>query len=195
MVTETKKQVMIVGPGPSRKECLYDCEVWTPDKGWNYAPRIDKVFCMGNCASPREMWEAKKKFGFSVVAAKPLNGFDVELYPIEEVVQYAPMATKSATSQPYKIGFFANDIAYMIAYSIIRGYESVKLYGVDILDSETFISEKGSMEYWLGVALGKGMKIWNARGSVVCRTHNGKIYGYWGDRQKAINELLATFQI
>lgn len=189
-------EVMIVGPGPSRGGCPYDCEVWTPDRGWDYAPRMDKVFCLGKWNSTGELKVLQKAMGFSIVAAQPIEGIDVELYPIEEAIErYAPLISTSTSAEPYRIGFFANDIAYMIAYAVIKNYAKVRLYGIDILNSETFISEKGSMEYWLGVALGAGMEIWNAKGSVVARTHNGRLYGNWGDRTEKIRAIVRDFNI
>lgn len=189
-------EVMIVGPGPSKAECPYDCEVWTPDCGWNYAPRIDKVFCMGKWSSTGELKALKRLMGFSVVAAQPVDGIDVEPYPIVEVIErYAPLISASTSAEPYRVGFFANDIAYMIAYAVIKDYAKLRLYGIDILNSESFISEKGSMEYWLGVALGVGMQIWNAKGSVVARTHNGRLYGNWGEKTERIRAIVRDFNI
>jgi len=198
MTTETltkTKEVMIVGPGPSGRECPYDCETWVPDGGWKYAKRIDKVFCMGEWKSFGELRVNQMKFGFKIVAARELLGFDMELYPIEEVLRWAPLVANSTMSEPNRIGFFGNDVSYMIAYAVLNKYQKIRLYGIDILNSNSFLAEKGSMEYWMGVALGQGIKIWNAPGSVVCRTHNGKMYGDWGDKKTAVAELIKEFTI
>jgi hypothetical protein len=80
------------------------------------------------------------------------------------------------------VGFFLNVIAYMIATAILQEPKVISMYGVDMrpdAGNETYINEKGSVEFWCGVARGRGIKIINTPESFVLRTKQmGNFQGY-----------------
>lgn len=91
-------------------------------------------------------------------------------YPIEAVMK------------EFRTGYFSNGICYMIALAVMDGVTELNFYGVNhtrlkMLDEYTL--QKPGVDYWLGVALGRGVKC-NIHGahSEIGKTFNGRAYGY-----------------
>ena len=75
--------------------------------------------------------------------------------------------------EEFKVGFFLNVIAWMMATAIMQRPKSIELYGVDMrpdAGGEAYINEKGSVEFWCGVAMGRGIPIRNTKESYVMKT-------------------------
>jgi len=75
--------------------------------------------------------------------------------------------------EEFHVGFFLNIIAYMLATAILQRPKSIDLYGVDMrpdAGGETYTNEKGSVEFWCGVATGRGIPIKNTKESYVMKT-------------------------
>jgi len=73
----------------------------------------------------------------------------------------------------FHTAFFLNVIAYMIATAVLQKPKKISIYGVDMrpdAGNETYSNEKGSVEFWLGVAIGQGIKIINTKQSFVLKT-------------------------
>lgn len=71
------------------------------------------------------------------------------LYPMQEVIR------------EFKTGFFLNNASYMLASAIMQRPKNLLLFGVDMFfntGTEYMRNEKGCLEFWLGVATGKGIK-------------------------------------
>lgn len=75
--------------------------------------------------------------------------------------------------EEFHVGFFLNVIAYVLATAILQNPKSIDLYGVDMrpdAGGETYTNEKGSVEFWCGVAIGRGIPIKNTKESYVMKT-------------------------
>ena len=70
-----------------------------------------------------------------------------EAFPIKECVK------------EFGIPYFNNTISYMIAYALLKGAKEIDIYGVNQASSSEFFYEKASVEYWIGIAVGRGVKI------------------------------------
>ena len=94
-----------------------------------------------------------------------------EAFPLEEVAQ--------------KFGtlYFSNTIAYMICYALLKGAKEIELFGVNQAGAHEYTEEKGSCEYWIGIAVGLGVKVTiNGKDSQLLK-HKGRygtnvLYGY-----------------
>jgi hypothetical protein len=77
-------------------------------------------------------------------------------YPIETILRDYP---------PY----FNNSISYMIALAISMGYQTIHLYGVDMVQDQLFSAEyrqqRPSCELFIGIALGRGITVFKPAGS------------------------------
>lgn len=84
--------------------------------------------------------------------------------------------------QEFGIGFFLNVIAWMLPTAILQKPKTMDLYGVDMrpdAGEETYVNEKGSVEFWVGVAMGRGIKVKNTKESYVLKTkQEGNFPGY-----------------
>ena len=84
--------------------------------------------------------------------------------------------------EEFKTGFFLNVISWMLATAILQKPKTIDMYGVDMrpdADMEFFLNEKGSVEFWVGVAMGRGIKIKNTKESYVMKTkQEGNFPGY-----------------
>jgi hypothetical protein len=94
-----------------------------------------------------------------------------EAFPIEKCVK------------EFGIPYFTNTICYMIAYALLQGAKEIELYGVNQAGSHEYSEERGGVEYWIGIANGKGVKVTvNGKDSQLLRYKGryGKdiMYGY-----------------
>jgi hypothetical protein len=55
--------------------------------------------------------------------------------------------------------YFTNSISWEIALAIMEGFEEIHLYGVDMATHSEYAYERPSVEYFLGWAKGRGIKI------------------------------------
>lgn len=100
-------------------------------------------------------------------------------YPLKEVAQTVSGniyrvnkdgEVKSAVDEPY----LTSSIAQEIALAIHEGYSEISLYGVDLNTESEYAWQKPGVEYMLGLAAGKGIKVILPDN---CPLLAGKIYG------------------
>lgn len=132
--------------------CPFDSEVWATltvlgHKGWEDKP-YSKAFCF-DCQSKRPDEQA----GLVVARARgiPIVGYQrrviwTERYPIYEV------------KKRFGLGGFWNDMSYMIALALYKGYKSLLLYGVDQGPEVLYQGGRPFTTFWLGVATGMGVR-------------------------------------
>ena len=80
---------------------------------------------------------------------------------------------------------------------VVNGYNKIWFFGIDMMSTSSYIQEKGGVEYWMGVALGLGVEVFNTRGSATGKTWDGKMYGYWGlqEEEQLKEKLYAPWEI
>lgn len=178
------KECIILGRGPSRTDCKYDKEVWSVSWCWDFSERVDKLFTV-------HKWEEEdlakfKEFqakGCEIVAPMPHPELKVTIYPIERVLKEAGVKV------------FSDLICYMMAYAIyIEQVEKIWFYGIDCLGYTTYTMERGGMEFWAGVAKGKGIDVINTFVSATLKPKDG-MFGKWGDRTEKIDSLLSKMPV
>lgn len=79
--------------------------------------------------------------------------------------------------------YFSNTIGYMIAYALLKGAKEIDLYGINQASSGEYFYEKAGVEYWLGVAIGRGVKVTinGIRSELLTQKHRfggNVLYGY-----------------
>ena len=105
----------------------------------------------------------------------PVQGIPIPTsmeYPLAEVIH------KVASSRPYLIG----TIAYMLAYAIlINKWKHIELYGCNLEAGEEWAYQRPCVEYYVGIAEGRGMKV-DIIGSMgkVLTSPGDMLYGYLG---------------
>ncbi len=118
--------------------------------------------------------------------------------PVYTIGVYRPLVNNAQIPvmeilEEFKVGFFLNVISYMLATAILQNPKTIDMYGVDMrpdADIEYIINEKGTMEFWCGVAMGRGIKLKNTKESYVMKTkQEGSFPGF---RKKVPQKGLAT---
>jgi len=165
-------KIIILAQGPSWYQC--------PD----LVPGNDKVEIWGSNVIYRD--HAVDRLFF----AHPMRGHffndDMDLFenlnkigmPVYTSGLYKPLVNNAQIPvleilEEFKVGFFLNVIAWMMATAILQNPKTIDMYGVDMrpdADCEYLINEKGTMEFWCGVAMGRGIPIKNTKESYVMKT-------------------------
>ncbi|GAF90320.1 unnamed protein product, partial [marine sediment metagenome] len=81
-------------------------------------------------------------------------------YPMKKVVK------------EFNAAFFINTVTFMLALAIMQKPKKIELYGVDMYfgtGTGYMRNDKGCIEFWLGVATGREIKIGIAKGSTLMR--------------------------
>ena len=183
------KSVAIVGLGNSCSEYLmsrirsesYD-EVWAinsmsaaiyHDKCFMMDPPsrfLDEIYAGKQTNVMKDRLKKKMDIPiFSCVTDKRCP--DVIEYPLQEVLQKTGYA------------YLNNTVAYSIAYAIAQEVTILHLYGIDFTYKNVAFAEagRGCCEFWLGIAVSKGIKLNIAHNSSLLDTsvpEDQKLYGY-----------------
>ena len=185
-------KIIILAQGPSWYQCPdlipgnEEVEIW----GSNTIYRDHAVDRLFFAHDPRDhffdddmnLFENLNKIGMPVYTTgiyKPLvNNAQI---PVAEILE------------EFKAGFFLNVIAWMMATALLQNPKSIDMYGVDMrpdANIEYLVNQKGTMEFWCGVAMGRGVKVINTKESYVMKTkQEGNFPGY---RSKIPQKGLAT---
>jgi hypothetical protein len=87
-----------------------------------------------------------------------------------------------ATEYPMEIArYYNSSIAYAMALAIHEGAEEIAIYGVDMDDEQEYAYQRPNMEYLIGLAEGKGIKVYIPPESSLCTfNHKGiKFYDHF----------------
>src|SRR3990172_5860996 len=90
----------------------------------------------------------------------------------------------------FGLPYFSNTICYMIAYALLQGAEEIDTYGVNQAGSMEYNLEKPAVEYWLGIAAGRGVKV-TIHGDKSLLLSNRARYG--GDVMYGYNQTYEQF--
>jgi len=93
----------------------------------------------------------------------------IKEYPLDEIVEHFKLPVPYFTSGP----------EYIIAYAIYSGYDEISYLGLNMTVGKEYIDQKPGMEFWTGMALGRGIKV-NLQHNVtsLLKTRDSHLYGY-----------------
>jgi hypothetical protein len=98
---------------------------------------------------------------------KGIPYIDLKTYPIDEIIKY------------FGVDYFTNTVDYAIALAIYKGFKEIGIYGVSMIGGSEYAYQKPGVEFWIGQALGRGVKIKGLGGvSSILRTKCLMMYGY-----------------
>jgi len=103
-----------------------------------------------------------------------------EPFPIEEC------------AKEFGAPYFSNTIGYMIAFAMLKGAKEIELFGVNQASSSEYFYEKAGVEYWLGMAVGRGLKVTinGDKSELLTNKHRfggNLLYGYNQEYQEILN--------
>ncbi len=188
IIIEKKKKVAIVGTADTCKLAPYDdpnFEIWGVNNGFLVMQRWDRMFEIHNIVKAGDQYlrRAQKEFRGQTVKQymESLASLNVPVYmqqhwdeipmsiqyPLIPVVQHFG-STLGWFNQPDFQGmltrqydaYFTNTISYMMALAIMEGFEEMHVYGVDMAVDSEYHHQRPSCEFFLGIAVGRGMKVY-----------------------------------
>lgn len=174
------KDVIILGRADSWVDCPFDTEVWAIcsclDDPEFREKRIDKVFIFDppEEASVIRSVGIARSLGIPVVSNK--KTIADERFPTQEIIY------------EFGIEYFRNSASFMIALAIYQGYEKIRLYGIDQFPQWDYLANKPYVTFWLGVAVGRGIKIEVAPTSPL-------MVPIVGEYQKIVERVAASNQV
>lgn len=170
------KECIMLGRGPTRLNCPHDKEVWTVSWAWEFTENFQKFFTVHTWdeESVDDIKRLQEKIGFDIIAPEPHPDLKVTVFPIEHMLTH------------FGCKLYSDLICYMMSYAIlIEKVDRIWWYGIDCMGYTTYTMERGGMEFWAGVAKGRGIDVINTADSATLKPKNG-MYGDWGDRQKEV---------
>ena len=188
LITGTKKKrkknkVAIIGFAPStmaEARFLFDdpdCEIWALNQ-------LYMTFCPQNGGLPAiakraDRWfqiHARSSYDANVVRDHSHHDWMAQQtkFPIymQERNPEIPMSVRFPKEKIMaEFGnYFTNSISWEIALAIMEGFKEIHLYGVDMATHSEYAYERPSVEYFLGWAKGRGIKIMIPQKSDICKT-------------------------
>ncbi len=93
-------------------------------------------------------------------------------YPFADIGKTVGLST---SGWPY----IESSIAVMLALAIHEGVERVGIWGVDMCTTTEYAYQRPNMEYLIGLARGKGMRVWSPPQSSLLSSAMDQPYGIW----------------
>jgi len=183
-------RVAIVGFAPSHVDTPWtdpDLQIWTMNYHHTQVPRSDRIFEIHD-------WDyLQKEDGGAHL--RQLATVTVPVYMQDQHDQVPtsvayPIAEMTAlylmpeAEKPY----FTNTASYMIALAIAEGFTQIELYGVDMANDSEYAYQRPSCEFFLGIAVGKGIRVLTHRLSDLLKT--AYVYGYEEKQQVWMRDKL-----
>lgn len=175
-VIPKRKKMAIVGFASStRDKAPFDDPDWLIvglNQLYRYLPRFDLWFEIHNRAmfladAVRDSnylgWLQSSPVPVIMCERQPDIPLSVR-YPIERAI--------ALTGRDY----FTSSPAFMVAYALLEGFEEVAIYGIDLIVGQEYDYQKACMEYWLGVATARGVKVTVPKESALLKSLSR--YGY-----------------
>jgi len=178
-----RKKVAIIGNGLTRKHAPYEDDSWDI---WGLneieQPRVDVWFEM----HPIEV-QSERELKWLKRCKKPIYMLEKYesipksySYPLEEVLKV-----------PGARDYFTCTFAYQIALALHLTYEEIGLWGMQLANgtAREQTVERMCVEWWLGLAIGKGVKVTTADKFMRHNYHYG--YDYYDEMYDVITMLTA----
>jgi hypothetical protein len=195
-VKPRRKKVAIIGFTPTRNLAPYqndDYDIWCLNDLFESLPRYDRVYQIHD----RQSIDTHTTRGEKVTYIKRLRELGCPIYMIEG---YPDIPNSHAFPlddiiKHFGCAYFTNSISYMIAHAIyehdtIGPLEDLHIYGVDMAVGTEFVNQRPSCEYWLGLAAGRGIRIYLPNESDLLKARF--LYGFERDKEEAFNKKCAS---
>ena len=106
------------------------------------------------------------------------KAFKIPIYMLErdsEIPYSIPYPIKEIMREGYHEQYFSNIISYMLALAIYESMEEIYIVGCDMGYNEEYVLQRPGVEFFIGYAKGKGIKVGMPPGSALLKT---RLYGY-----------------
>lgn len=129
-------------------------EIWVLGNRSNRYPRFDLVFEIHDDLSEHgdvdRYVQHLLSLGAPLVVGEgfPVKDGPVQVFPFEDARRL------------FGSTYLTSSTAYMLALALLRGYEHIELYGVDMaIDDHEYFRQRPCLEAWVGFAKGRGVTV------------------------------------
>jgi len=151
------------------------------DGWWQIHKRWD--FTKGSSIATKEHWAwLQQDQGVPIYMQEKWDDIPSSVaYPLDAVKQAFPgVAELIPTGEAIERDYYTSTFAYMCAMAMYQIEQQdlpgrIEIYGFDMATWTEFGYQKGSTEFWIGYARGRGHEV---TVPYKCRLMNGKLYGY-----------------
>lgn len=172
-----KTKVILVGKGHDWQKCPRDVpddtEIWGINDLVYKKMDIDRMFDMHDLDDYAEMDTICTKLisecGIPLVMPKKYDHLPTsEAFPLKEAIK------------EFGTDYFYTGIAFMICYAIMQGFKQIDCYGINMRGvDEKIKNAKACVEFWLGIAMGRGIKVtMHGKYTDCLKTVDRRVYGY-----------------
>lgn len=163
-----RKKVAIVGFSESSRHLAPfdddEWEVWAMNQLYRHLPRATRWW---------EMHQRKDFLADQVPGTdylKWLQECPIPIYMVEKFEDIPNAVSFPIEDMVTLFGdYFYSTISYMFALAIAEGFEEISIWGIDLAHDTEYEYQKPSAEYFLGVAIGQGIKVTIAPQSALLR--------------------------
>jgi hypothetical protein len=168
--------VNIIGKGRGWEEAPIDGENWGITQLLLRRP-VDLVIDMNVYDDMRwgeNEWHENQRV-MRICSDQGILYYGLQNYPIDTIIR------------EFRTDYFTNTVDYALALAIYLGHTEIHLYGVSMATGTEYAYQKPGVDFWCGVALGRGARIIvHGEQSTILKSRDGLVYGY-GTPQKREN--------
>lgn len=169
-----KRKVAIVGFAlSSRDKAPFtdpDVEIWGVNELYKAVPRVDVLFELHD-----RFWLTQKERNPEHL--KWLQETSIPVYMLDHYDDIPKSIRFPIEIITKEFGtYFTNSISYLIALAIYLKFDEIGVYGVDMATDSEYGSQRPSVEYFIGVAKGRGIDVIIPAECDLCKTMH--MYGY-----------------
>lgn len=169
-------------------------------------PKVTRLFEMH-----KEYWYLRKEIPKSVAYREWLkmdHGFPIYMqeseikpdipsstpYPLDEIIEdcLPGLIERDENKNETIRKYFTSSFAYMMALAIHEKFDVIELYGIDMENNTEYGYQKPCGEFWIGIALGRGIKVILPKESLLC---DADLYGYETVPYVDVNRLKEILKI
>lgn len=151
----------------------------------------DVLFIMDVLDEKPQIVEGAQSLGQTVYKINQIGCPLIAPFKYAEIPKSEAFPLKECVKE-FGLPFFTNTICYMVAYALLGGATEIEFFGVNQAGSYEYTGEKGGVEYWIGVATGRGVKVTiNGKNSQLLkykgRDGYGMLYGYFQNYEQILS--------
>lgn len=172
------KTVHIVGFAPSTRNMAgydkEDVDIWVLNEWYTCLPKAKNITRWFELHQRETVLESTRSSNYIDM----LKESNIPIYMVkkyDDIIQSIAYPLDEI-SMKLNTTYFTNSISYMVAMAIVEGYEEIHLYGVDMAQDEEYSKERPSVEYFIGYAVARGIKVYIPAESDICKVPY--LYGF-----------------
>jgi len=201
------KKVAIVGCSQSKMLAPFgdeEFEIWGVNNLYPHIPRATRWFEIHNIEKKGDDYYRREDIKFRGQVVKTYlekmgrwcQERNCPVY-MQQVWDIVPTSVQYPLGDILNVfgGYFTNTVSYMLALAIYEQFEEIHVYGVDMAVDTEYHHQRPSCEYFLGVAVGRGIKVYIPAEADLLKTRF--LYGFeeakktaWEKKQDIIHQTM-----